>query len=79
MFVSVGRSSLLSNACGMGPTNEFVNSLLDSIRERGAMDKLMSDHANYEMSTRVKDILRAPMVGHWKIEPSCQHQNFGEH
>ena len=45
----------------------------------GAMDKLMSDHANCEMSARVKDILRASMIGHWKSEPCCQHQNFAEH
>jgi len=39
----------------------------------------MSDHANYEMSARVNDILRATMIGHWKREPHCQHQNFAEH
>jgi len=43
------------------------------------MDTLMSDHANYEMSARVKDILRSLMIGHWKSEPHCQHQNFAEH
>jgi len=40
---------------------------------------LMSDHADCEMSVRVKDILRALMIGHWKSEPCCQHQNFAEH
>jgi len=58
---------------------KFVNTLLDCIRDRGAMDKLISDHANYEMSSRVKDILRALMIGHWKSEPYYQHQNFAEH
>jgi len=72
----VGRSSLLADACGMVSTNEFVNTLLDCIRDRGAMDKLISDHANYEMSSRVKDMLRALMIGHWKSEPCYQHQNF---
>jgi len=43
------------------------------------MDVLISDHANYDMSARVKDILRALMIGHWKSEPCCQHQNFAEH
>ena len=52
---------------------------MDNIRERGAMDVLISDHANYEMSARVKDILRALMIGHWKSEPYYQHQNFAEH
>jgi len=52
---------------------------MDNIRERGAMDVLTSDHANHEMSARVNDILRALMIGHWKSEPCCQHQNFAEH
>jgi len=43
------------------------------------MDTLISDHANYEMSARVKDILKAHMIGHWKSEPYYQHQNFAEH
>jgi len=49
----VGRSSLLT-FCSV---SEFPNTLLDNIRERGAMDTLTSDHANCEMSARVKDIL----------------------
>ena len=75
----VGRSSLLADAYGMASTNEFVNTLLDCIRDGGAVDQLTSDHANYEMSSRVKDTLRALMIGHWKSEPYCQHQNFAEH
>ena len=59
--------------------SEFPNTLLDNIRERGAMDVLTSDHANCEMSARVKDVLRALMIGHWKSEPYHQHQNFAEH
>mgnify|MGYP007080417818 CR=1 FL=1 len=35
-----GRSSLLADACGVVSTNEFVNALLDCIRDRVAMDKL---------------------------------------
>ena len=77
--IFVGRSSLVLDPYGMVSPKEFVNTFLDSIRERGAMDKLISDHANYEMSARVKDIMRALMIGHWKSEPYYQHQNFAEH
>jgi len=63
----------------MVSAKEFVNTLLDCVRDRGAMDKLTSDHANYEMSSRVKDMLRALMIGHWKSKPCYQHQNFAEH
>jgi len=75
----VGRSSLLTDCCGFCSVSEFPNALLDNIRERGVMDTLMSDDADYEMSARVKDILRALVIGHWKSEPHCQHQNFAEH
>jgi len=75
----IGRSSLLTDCCGFCSVSEFPNTLLDNIRERGAMDTLMSDHANCEMSARVKDILLSLMIGHWKSEPHCQHQNFAEH
>jgi len=72
----VGQSSLLTDCYGFCSVSEFPNTLLDNIRERGAMDTLTSDHANYEMSARVKDILRALMIRHWKSEPHYQHQNF---
>ena len=77
----VGRSSLLTDCCGFCSVSEFPtdNTLLDNIRERGAMDTLTSDHANCEMSARLNDILRALMIGHWKSKPHCQHQNFAEH
>jgi len=63
----------------MVSAKEFVNALLDCVRDRGAMDKLILDHANCEMLSHVKDALRALMIGHWKSEPYCQHQNFAEH
>jgi len=75
----VGRSSLLADTCRMVSTNEFANTLLNCIGDRGAMDKLISDQANCETSSRVKDMLRALVIGHWKSEPHCQHQNFAEH
>jgi len=75
----VGRSSLLTDCYGFCSASEFSNALLDNIRERGAMDTLTSDHGNYEMSARVKDVLGALMIRHWKSEPHCQHQNFAEH
>jgi len=53
----VGRTSLLTDCCRFCLVSEFPNTLLDNIRERGEMDTLTSDHANCEMSARVKDIL----------------------
>ena len=75
----VGRSSLLTHCYGFCSFSEFPNALPDNIRERGAMDILISNHANCEMSARLKDILQALVIGHQKSEPHCQHQNFAEH
>jgi len=75
----VGRSSLFADCYGCCSVSEFPYTLLDNIRERGAMDTLMTCHANYEMSAKVKDILRALVIGHWKSKPHYQHQNFVEH
>ena len=36
---------------------QFINTLEDNIRRRGAMDKLLSDSAKTEISKNVMDIL----------------------
>ena len=74
----VGRESLVSDVYGMKTDKEFVNTLEDNIRRRGAMDKLISDRAKSEISEKVLDILRALMIKDWQSEPYHQHQNFSE-
>ena len=53
---------------------QFVNTLEENIRKRGAMDKLISDSAQSEMSNRVKDILRALFIDDWQSKVYYQHQ-----
>jgi len=74
----IGRESLVADIYGMKTDKQFVNTLLDTIRQRGAMDKLSSDSARVEISSRVKDVLRALMIQDWQSEPNYQHQNFAE-
>ena len=59
----VDRHSVVADAYGLKTDKEFVNTLEDNIRERGAMDKLIRDCAKAEMSSHVKDILRALIIG----------------
>ena len=73
-----GRKSLVIDIYGMNTEAEFVNTLLDIIRERGAMDKLITDGARVEQSARVKDILRMLIIKDWQSEANYQHQNFAE-
>ena len=57
---------------------QFVNTLEDNIRRRGAMDKLLSDSAKPEISKKVMDILRAYHISNWHSEPYHQNQNPSE-
>ena len=75
----VGRKSLVIDIFGMSTEKEFVNTLEDIIRKRGAMDKLITDSARVEISRRVQDILRSLIIDDWQSEPNYQHQNFAEH
>jgi len=48
--IFVGRKSLVIDVFGMHSTKQFVNTLEDVIRKRGAMDKLVTDSASCEIS-----------------------------
>jgi hypothetical protein len=76
--IFVGRDSLVADCYGIKTDKEFVNTLEDNIRERGAMDKLISDCAKAEMSLRVRQILRALFISAWYSEPYHENQNFAE-
>ena len=49
--------SLVCDIYPMKTDKQFVNTLQDNIRRQGAMSKLISDHAQLEVSNKVKDIL----------------------
>ena len=74
----VGRKSLVTDVYGMKTEKQFVATLQDNIRKRGAMDKLISDRAQVEISKKTLDILRAYAIDDWQSEPHHQHQNFAE-
>ena len=74
----VGTDTLVADIYGMKTDKQFVNTLLDNIRTRGAPTKLISDRAQLQTSNKVKDILRYYMVGDWQSEPYHQNQNPAE-
>ena len=76
--IFVGCDSLVTDAYPVKTDKQFVNTLEDNIRCRGAMDKLLSDGAKAEISNRVKDILRYYSIDDWQSEPHNQHQNKAE-
>ena len=76
--VFVGRDTLVADAYPMRSGKQFVNTLEDNIRRRGAMDKLLRDSAKTEISNKVLDILRAYHISNWHSEPYHQNQNPAE-
>ena len=76
--VFVGRDTRVADAYPMKRGKQFVNTLQDNIRRRGAIDKLLSDSAKTEISNKVMDILRAYHISNWHSEPSHQNQNSAE-
>jgi hypothetical protein len=67
--IFVGVESLVTDAEGMKYSDkQFLNTLEDNIRKRGAMDKLISDRARAEVSNKVRDILRALHIKDWQSE-----------
>ena len=76
--VFVGRDSLVGDVYTMKSGKQFVNTLEDNIRRRGAMDELLSDSAKTEISKKGLDILRAYHISNWHSEPYHQNQNPAE-
>jgi hypothetical protein len=58
-----GTTTLVCDVYGMKTEKQFPDTLEDNIRERGAPQRLLSDHAAVETSARVKDILRSLHIG----------------
>ena len=73
--VFVGRDTLVAGAYPTKSGKQFVNTLEDNIRGRGAMDRLLSDSAKTEISNMVMDILRAYHISKWYSEPYHQNPN----
>ena len=75
----IGLISRYRSVHPMGKSDKaFVNSLMDEIRKRGAMNRLISDQAKSQLSARVLDVLRTLAIDDWQSESHQQRQNFSE-
>ena len=63
--IFVGKITLVTDIYPLKSQKQFVNTLEDNIRFRGAMTKLISDYAKVEISDKVKDILRIYHSSSW--------------
>jgi hypothetical protein len=75
--ILINMETLLTDVYGMKTVKQFVNTLEDNIRERGALSPLLSGPAQeVEISVCVIGIFRALHIGQRQIsEPHQQHQN----
>ena len=76
--IFVGKRTLVTDVYPLKSQKQFVNTLEDNIRFRGAMTKLISDYAKVEISNKVKDILRMYHSSSWNSEPYHQNQDPAE-
>ena len=74
----VGRDTLVCDAYGIKSQKQFINTLYDNIRFRGAMTTLITDGGRYEISKKVADLLRSLFIKQYESEPYHQHQNKAE-
>ena len=74
----VGTDTMVTDVYGVKTDKQFVNTLEDNIRIRGAPNKLISDCAQVEISNKVLDILRTLFISAWQSEPHQQQQNPAE-
>ena len=64
--VFVGRLSQYIGIHGCKTDKDFCRTLEDEIRKRGAMDKIVTDHAKAEISKKVQEVLRALFIDDWQ-------------
>ena len=74
----VGQDTLVCDAYGIKTQKQFITTLYDDIRFRGAMTSLITDGGRYEISKKVADLLRNLFIKQHESEPYHQHQNKAE-
>ncbi|GAX21182.1 hypothetical protein FisN_14Hu395 [Fistulifera solaris] len=65
--IFVGYDTMVTNVYGIKTDSQFIRTLEDNIRERGAPTRLLSDRAQVLISNAVQDVLRTLGLGIWKL------------
>ena len=74
----VSKDTLVCDAYGIKSQKQFINTLYDNIKHRGAMHTIITDSGKYEISKKVADLLRSLFMKQYESEPYHQHQNKAE-
>ena len=73
-----GHDIFVCDAYGIKSTKQFINTLSDNIRKWGAMDTLISDGGNYDISKGVTDLLHSLFIRDYQSESYHQDQTKTE-
>jgi hypothetical protein len=73
--VFVGMNTDVVDVYPLQMSRQFINTLEDNVRFRGAPTRLVSDRAQVEISGRVLEFLRVYGISSWQSEPYQHHQN----
>ena len=73
-----GHDTLVCDAYGIKSTKQFINTLSDNIRKWGAMDTLISDGGNYDISKGVTDLLHSLFIQDYQSESYHQDETKTE-
>ena len=73
-----GHDTLVCDAYGIKSTKQFINTLSGKIRKWGAMDTLIIDGGNYDISKGVTDLLDSLFIQDFQSESYHQDQNKTE-
>ena len=68
----------MCGAYGIKSQKQFINTLYDNIKTRGAMDTIITDSGKYEISKKITDLLRSLFIKQYESEPYHQHENKAE-
>ena len=61
-MIHVGKDPLVCDAYGIKSQKQFINTLYDNIKSRGAMNTIITDGGEYEISKKVADLLRSLFI-----------------
>ena len=70
-----GLESHVTTAHGIKSDSQFVDTLQDEVRRRGAMDKLITDRGSVCVCDKTVSFLRAIFTNSWQSKPYHKHQN----
>ena len=65
----VAKDTLVCDAYGIKSQKQFINTLYDNIKSRGATTTINTDGGKYQISMKVADLLRSLFIKQYESEP----------